>query len=59
MPSWTPDRAAGGLWQLPVLGQPGGAVQSLGDGQVDFGGVFSKLTQYDFDAGRWSNGNAR
>lgn len=26
-----------------------GRFRSLGDGQVDFNGVFSKLTQYDFD----------
>ncbi|MFD1880484.1 sugar phosphate isomerase/epimerase family protein [Paracoccus pacificus] len=26
-----------------------GRFRSLGDGQVDFGGVFSRLTQYDFD----------
>lgn len=26
-----------------------GRFRSLGDGQVDFGGIFSKLTQYDFD----------
>ncbi|MCL7999704.1 sugar phosphate isomerase/epimerase [Brucella sp. 21LCYQ03] len=26
-----------------------GRFRSLGDGQVDFGSVFSKLTQYDFD----------
>ncbi len=26
-----------------------GRFRSLGDGQVDFGGVFSKLTAYDFD----------
>lgn len=26
-----------------------GRFRSLGDGQVDFGGIFSKLSQYDFD----------
>ncbi len=26
-----------------------GRFRSLGDGQVDFAGIFSKLTQYDFD----------
>ena len=26
-----------------------GRFRSLGDGQVNFGGIFSKLTQYDFD----------
>ena len=26
-----------------------GRFRSLGDGQVDFGGIFSKLAQYDFD----------
>ena len=25
-----------------------GRFRSLGDGQIDFGGIFSKLTQYDF-----------
>ena len=29
--------------------QRAGRFRSLGDGQVDFGAVFSKLTQYDFD----------
>ncbi len=27
-----------------------GRFRSLGDGQVDFGGVFSKLAQYDYDS---------
>ena len=27
-----------------------GRFRSLGDGQVDFGGIFSKLTAYDFDS---------
>ncbi len=26
-----------------------GRFRSLGDGQVDFGGIFSKLSQYDYD----------
>jgi len=26
-----------------------GRFRSLGDGQIDFGGIFSKLTQYGFD----------
>jgi len=26
-----------------------GRFRSLGDGEIDFGGIFSKLTQYDFD----------
>ncbi len=26
-----------------------GRFRSLGDGQVDFAGIFSKLSQYDFD----------
>jgi sugar phosphate isomerase/epimerase len=26
-----------------------GRFRSLGDGQIDFGGIFSKLTQYDYD----------
>ena len=29
-----------------------GRFRSLGDGQVDFGGIFSKLAQYDYD--RWA-----
>jgi sugar phosphate isomerase/epimerase len=29
-----------------------GRFRSLGDGQVDFGGIFSKLSQYDYD--RWA-----
>ena len=29
--------------------QRAGRFRSLGDGQVDFGGIFSKLTQYGFD----------
>ena len=32
----------------PWLGRAG-RFRSLGDGQVDFGGIFSKLTQYGFD----------
>ena len=35
-----------------------GRFRSLGDGQVDFAAIFSKLTQYDFPAGPCSNGNA-
>jgi sugar phosphate isomerase/epimerase len=27
-----------------------GRFRSLGDGQVDFGGIFSKLAQYDYDS---------
>lgn len=26
-----------------------GCLRSLGDGQVDFGGIFSKLRQHDYD----------
>jgi sugar phosphate isomerase/epimerase len=37
-----PDRSAGRLWRLSVLGEPRRAVPVLGDGQVDFGGVFSR-----------------
>jgi sugar phosphate isomerase/epimerase len=29
-----------------------GRFRSLGDGQVDFGGIFSKLAQYDY--GSWA-----
>ncbi|HYH38976.1 MAG TPA: sugar phosphate isomerase/epimerase, partial [Azospirillum sp.] len=32
----------------PWIGRAG-RFRSLGDGQVDFGGIFSKLTQYGFD----------
>ena len=35
-----------------------GRFRSLGDGQVDFGAIFSKLAAYDFPAGRCSNGSA-
>lgn len=32
-----------------------GRFRSLGDGQVDFRAIFSKMAQYDFDGGRcWS-----
>src|SRR5271167_370704 len=34
-----------------------GRFRSLGDGQVDFGAIFSKLTQYDFPGWPWWNGN--
>lgn len=33
----------------PWLGRAG-RFRSLGDGQVDFGGIFSKLAQYDYDS---------
>ena len=35
-----------------------GRFRSLGDGQVDFSGIFSKLAQYDYAAGRCWNGSA-
>ncbi len=35
-----------------------GRFRSPGDGQVDFGAIFSKLTAYDFSGWPWSNGNA-
>ena len=41
--------AAGRLWRLPVLAEPAGRFRSLGDGQVEFAVVFSKLAQYGFD----------
>ena len=31
------------------MAQPGRAVPLTGDGQIDFNGIFSKLTQYDYD----------
>lgn len=35
-----------------------GRFRSLGDGQVDFKGIFSKLTQYDYGSWAVLNGNA-
>ncbi|HET7715633.1 MAG TPA: TIM barrel protein, partial [Bauldia sp.] len=35
----------------PWVGRAG-RFRSLGDGQVDFSGIFSKLAQYDYD--RWA-----
>lgn len=35
-----------------------GRFRSLGDGQVDFNAIFSKLSQYDFDGWLSLNGNA-
>ena len=35
-----------------------GRFRSLGDGQVDFKAVFSKLSAYDFDGGRCRSGSA-
>jgi sugar phosphate isomerase/epimerase len=35
-----------------------GRFRSLGDGQVDFSGIFSKLAQYDYEGGRCWNGSA-
>ena len=32
-----------------MLANRAGRFRSLGDGQVDFGAIFSKLTQYGFD----------
>ncbi len=37
-------------------GYRAGRFRSLGDGQVDFGAVFSKLTANDSTAGPWWNG---
>ena len=42
------------MFQSPCSGSPNwtdraGRFRSLGDGQVDFRGIFSKLTQYGFD----------
>lgn len=36
-----------------------GRFRSLGDGQVDFVGILSRMAQYDFRVGLCSNGNAR
>ena len=38
--------AAGGYQNWP---QRAGRFRSLGDGQIDFKTIFSKLTEYDFD----------
>ena len=35
-----------------------GRFRSLGDGQVDFGAIFSKMAAYDFPAGPCWNGSA-
>lgn len=35
--------------QVPFWDDRAGRFRSPGDGQVDFGGIFSKLTQYGFD----------
>lgn len=35
-----------------------GRFRSPGDGHIDFNGVFSRLTQYGYEAGRCWNGNA-
>ena len=43
------DRPAGRLFRLSPWVERAGRFRSLGDGQVDFGAVFSKLTAYDFD----------
>jgi hypothetical protein len=43
------DRTPGRLWRAISWVDRAGRFRSLGDGQVDFGAIFSKLTQYDFD----------
>jgi sugar phosphate isomerase/epimerase len=43
-----PDRALGRLWRLQSWVDRAGRFRSLGDGQVDFGGIFSKLAQYGY-----------
>ena len=48
-----PERPAGRLFRLRRTGSNrAGRFRSLGDGQVDFGGIFSKLTAYDY--GSWA-----
>ena len=45
-----PDGAAGRLFRLSSWTNRAGRFRSLGDGQVDFGGIFSKLAQYGYDS---------
>ena len=42
------DRPAGRLWRLSGLVERAGRFRSLGDGQVDFGAIFSKLAAVRF-----------
>jgi hypothetical protein len=39
----------GCLWWLPGLDRSAGRFRSLGDGEIDFGSIFSKLAQYEYD----------
>jgi sugar phosphate isomerase/epimerase len=43
------ERAQRRLRRLPALAAAGRALPLAGDGQIDFKGIFSKLTEYDFD----------
>ncbi len=45
-----PDGAAGLLLGLQPWVERAARFRSLGDGQVDFAGIFSKLAQYDYDS---------
>jgi sugar phosphate isomerase/epimerase len=38
----------GRIWRLPELGNRAGRFRSLGDGQVDFKSIFSKLAAYNY-----------
>jgi len=42
-------RAAGSLRRISALDCTRGPFPVAGDGQVDFGAIFSKLAQYDFE----------
>jgi hypothetical protein len=46
---FNPTGKQGVYSRLPELGEPRGRFRSLGDGQVDFGGIFSKLAAYDYE----------
>ena len=46
---FNPTGRRASIRRLPDLGRPAGRFRSLGDGQVDFPAIFSKLAQYDYD----------
>ena len=47
---FNPDRRQGVYSGYQGWVQRAGCFQSLGDGQVDFSGIFSKMAQYDYDS---------